>query len=165
MADIQLSSKKRSRNRLSTRVDLTAMVDLGFLLITFFIFTAAMSQSVAMQLVMPKDGPPTKVAESGAVTLLAHQQKVVMVLGEDLASAKSFSWLQPKELRKALIQVKQQVIAANGNDNKLFVLIKPTNNCRFGQVINLYDEMTICGIKRYAIANLTEQETVLLAGM
>jgi len=162
MADIQWSSKG-GRNRRSTRVDLTAMVDLGFLLITFFIFTTTMSQSVAMQLVMPKDGPPTKVAESGAVTLLVHQQKVVMVLGDDLASATAFSWQQPKELRQALIQVKQQLIAANGNDEKLFVLIKPMDNSSFGQVINLYDEMTICGIKRYAMANLNEQETVLMA--
>ena len=162
MADIQLSSKG-GRNRRSTRVDLTAMVDLGFLLITFFIFTTTMSQSVAMQLVMPKDGPPTKVAESGAVSLLAHQQKVVMVLGDDLASATAFSWQQPKELRQALIQVKQQLIAANGNDEKLFVLIKPMDNSSFGQVINLYDEMTICGIKRYAMANINEQETVLMA--
>ncbi|WP_416439821.1 ExbD/TolR family protein [Phnomibacter sp. MR] len=163
MADIQLSSKG-GRNRRSTRVDLTAMVDLGFLLITFFIFTTTMSQSVAMQLVMPKDGPPTKVAQSGAVSLLVHQQKVVMVLGDDLASATAFSWQQPKELRQALIQVKQQLIAANGNDEKLFVLIKPMDNSSFGQVINLYDEMTICGIKRYAMANLNEQETVLMAG-
>jgi biopolymer transport protein ExbD len=162
MADIQTNGRG-SRNRRSTRVDLTAMVDLGFLLITFFIFTTTMSQSMAMQLVMPKNGPPTKVAESGAVTLLAHQQNVVMILGDNLASAQTFTWQEPQALREALLQFKQQVITANGNDEKLFVLIKPMDNSSFGQVINLYDEMTICDIKRYAMAHMTEQETVWMA--
>lgn len=162
MADIQTNGRG-SRNRRSTRVDLTSMVDLGFLLITFFIFTTTMSQSVAMQLVMTKNGPPTKVAETGAVTLLAHQQNVVMILGDNLASAQTFTWQEPQALREALLQFKQQVITANGNDEKLFVLIKPLDNSSFGQVIHLYDEMTICDIKRYAMADMTEQETVWMA--
>src|ERR1700754_4471791 len=95
--------------KLSTRVDLTPMVDLGFLLITFFIFTTTMSQPTAMRLYLPKDTDKpeeqNKVKASGALTImLGKANQVYYYEGDDPTKIQATSF---KDIRGIIINKKK----------------------------------------------------------
>lgn len=74
--------KKRGK-KMSTRVDFTPMVDLGFLLITFFMLTTSMNKPKTMEINMPdknvkEEKDKTIVKASQAVTLLLTQDNKVV---------------------------------------------------------------------------------------
>ena len=111
--------------KLSTRVDLTPMVDLGFLLITFFIFTTTMSQPTAMRLFLPKDTDKPEeqnnVKASGALTLmLGRNNGVFYYEGELLPDASNFKSSNFKDIRQVIIDKKKNTKAED-----FVVVIKP----------------------------------------
>jgi biopolymer transport protein ExbD len=111
--------------KLSTRVDLTPMVDLGFLLITFFIFTTTMSQPTAMRLFLPKDTEKpedeNKIKASGALTImLARGNNVFYYEGELAGDGSNFKSTNFKEVRDVIINKKRSTKA-----DDFVVVIKP----------------------------------------
>jgi biopolymer transport protein ExbD len=129
--------------KLSTRVDLTPMVDLGFLLITFFIFTTTMSQATAMRLFLPKDADKpedqNKAKESGVITiLLGKDNNVFYYEGLLDNSASNFKSSNFHDIRQVLIDKK-----ARTPEKDLVVVIKPSNECTYKNVVDILDEMTI----------------------
>jgi biopolymer transport protein ExbD len=148
---------KKSK-KLSTRVDLTPMVDLGFLLITFFIFTTTMSQPTAMKLFLPKDTEKpeeqNKVKESGALTLLlGNENNIFYYEGQLAPDGSNFKSTNFKEIRKVIIDKKRST------DPKDFVVvIKPSAESTYKNTVDLLDEMTINDVKRYALVDISEAE-------
>jgi biopolymer transport protein ExbD len=141
--------------KLSTRVDLTPMVDLGFLLITFFIFTTTMSQPTAMRLFLPKDvkdpNEQNKVKNSAVITLMLGKNDVIYYYEGD--SAQNLKPTDFKKIRDIVIDKKRRT------DPKDFVVvIKPTVDATYKNTVNILDEMTIDGVKRYAMVDISPVE-------
>jgi biopolymer transport protein ExbD len=148
--------------KLSTRVDLTPMVDLGFLLITFFIFTTTMSQPTAMRLFLPKDADKpedqNKAKESGVITLLLGKDNNVFYYEGQLATdGANFKSSNFKEIRTILIDKKR-----NTPEKDLVVIIKPSAECTYKNVVDILDEMAINVLKKYALVDISEGEAALV---
>jgi biopolymer transport protein ExbD len=149
----------KKAKKMSTRVDMTPMVDLGFLLITFFIFTTTMAQPTAMNLFMPKDvekpDDQNKVKETGAFTiLLGKSDQVYFYEGMDPTKLQASNF---KLIREEIMKKKQ-----NTNAEDLVVIIKPSEDATYKNTVDILDEMTINEIKRYAMVDITEDEFKLV---
>lgn len=169
MAELDTSSSggkkgpgvKKSK-KLSTRVDLTPMVDLGFLLITFFIFTTTMSQPTSMRLFLPKDTEKpeeqNKVKESGALTIMLGKDNTIYYYeGTLLPDGSNFKTTNFKEIRDIIINKKKST-----NPEDFVVVIKPSPESTYKNTVDMLDEMTISEIKRYALVDLFDIELQLI---
>ena len=161
MAEMEVkdSSKKgpgvKKGKKHSTRVDLTPMVDLGFLLITFFIFTTTVSQPTSMNLNMPKDTKDpnldTKVKESGSLTLiLGKANEIYYYFKNDPATMQSVGY---KGVRDVILKKKKATPATD-----LFIIIKPDKDATYKNAVDILDEMDINDISRYAMVDPTPDE-------
>jgi biopolymer transport protein ExbD len=152
----------KKQKKLSTRVDLTPMVDLGFLLITFFIFTTTMSQPTAMQLFLPKDTDKpeeqNKVKASGALTLMLGNNDVVYYYeGELLPDGSNFKTTTFKEVRNVIMDKKRST-----DPKDFMVVIKPDDDATYKNTVDILDEMTINDVKRYAMVDIAPVEIQLI---
>jgi biopolymer transport protein ExbD len=156
MGEINMSTAKPggpNRKNLSTRVDLTPMVDLGFLLITFFVFTTSMSKPTTIKLSMPKDSPDsTNVMQAKIMSIiLSDHDQLWYYLGTDQSSMKKTDYA--KGIRRAINQQRMRVRERFGDPKDLLVVIKPANGASYQNVVNMLDEMLINQVSRYMIVD------------
>ncbi|WGK95599.1 MULTISPECIES: biopolymer transporter ExbD [Flavobacterium] len=166
--------KVRSKKS-NAKVDLTAMVDLAFLLITFFMLTTTLSKPQSMSLGLPdKEDKPdpknqVKVDENRTMTiLLGDNDKLVRYVGllaTPVAGGAPKDFSYGKEgIRKELIARKKLVLEYTGNKDKgMIVIIKPSKKSNYRNLVDILDEMAIVDVPTYAIVNdYTPEETKLL---
>ena len=154
-------------------VDLTAMVDLAFLLITFFMLTTTLSKPQSMNLAMP-DKDIDKTEKN--TTEVADDRTMTVLLGKDNQLMWYFGQLQtpfvaPTKaaygkdgIRKELLKFIKTVPARYNNDPKkgLIVIIKASDKANYKNVVDILDEMAITKVQTYAIVDITQPELDLL---
>ena len=165
--------KVRSKKS-NAKVDLTAMVDLAFLLITFFMLTTTLSKPQSMSLGLPDKDPDVKSAdikvdENRTMTvMLGDDNKMVFYMGllaTPIAGPKEITFGKDG-LRKEILERKQSVLAYTGNKDKgMIVIIKPSKKSNYKNVIDILDEMAISDVPTYTIVNdFSAEELKLLEG-
>ena len=168
-------SKKVRSKKSNSKVDLTAMVDLAFLLITFFMLTTTLSKPQSMNLGLPDKDPDkdqnkdVKVDENRTMTiLLGDNNKLVRYVG---LLATPVTGGAPKDfaygkdgIRQELLSRKEKVLQYTGNKDKgMIVIIKPSKKSNYRNLVDILDEMAIVNVPTYAIVNeFTPEESKLL---
>ncbi len=170
--------KKVRSKKGNSKVDLTAMVDLAFLLITFFMLTTSLSKPKSMDLSLPdkeKDNTPVldvKVDENRTMTVLLDADNKIKwymgILATPIAGPKDIAYGKDG-LRKELLSRKRSVFeysAAKGKPKDgIIVIIKPSKKSNYKNLVDILDEMAISGVETYAIVNdITPEEKKLLSG-
>ena len=160
MAEISTSTKHSDKKYLhkSIRVDLTPMVDLGFLLITFFILTTTLQANTTMKLIMPKDSTDSTLV-SGLTTLTFILEKHDSIAYYD-GLAKQIKYAGFGAMRN-IIQQKQISLTNNHiNKNELILIIKPTKESSYKNFIDALDEIHINDCKHYFVAEPGKYEVI-----
>jgi biopolymer transport protein ExbD len=159
--DTATSGRKKGRGvkrskKLSTRVDLTPMVDLGFLLITFFIFTTTMSRPHALRLILPKDSPDLQPEpESAVITLMPAANNTIYY----------YEGADPSKLKTAdFTSIRNIILNKKGRTNpKWFeVVLKLTKDASYKNAVDILDEMKIDAVPHYALVDITPTEYNLI---
>jgi biopolymer transport protein ExbD len=167
--------KVRSK-KMSTKIDFTPMVDLGFLLITFFMLTTTLAKPNIMPVVMPdkkvKEEDMQATKESQVLTLLlGANDKVYYYQGLTDAKLDSTDY-SAEGLRKVILDNKDRVKGLMGEEekddvknpgqkkmvSKLNVIIKPTKESRYKNLVDAFDEMKITNVALYVLLEISKQE-------
>ena len=150
-APIGKANPGRSR-KTSPRVDLTAMVDLMFLLTTFFMLTTSLSNLNVMDIAKPVDMEDGAVPESRTMTiLLGKNNQTAYYMGEAKNSIMKTGHLKLIQNELVLNKKKVELLYPNNPFKPMIVIIKPTETSIFKNFVDVLDEMKIADIKSYLI--------------
>jgi biopolymer transport protein ExbD len=146
--------------KMSTKIDMTPMVDLAFLLLTFFILTTTFNKPKTMEVTMPD-----KVKDESEQTKINENDILNLVLGEN---DKIYWWIgltPPAEVTNfSKNGVRKLLLEHNKANPKLMVLIKPQDESKYENMVDILDEMEITNTKRYAIVDYTPDDKTIISG-
>ena len=164
--------KKVRSKKQDAGVDLTAMVDLAFLLITFFMLTTSLSKPQSMNLAMPdktpEDQPPVEltISEDRTLTiLLGEKNKMVWYYGlaKEPIEGPTVVGYGKNGIRKELLAKTKSVVAKYGDPKKgLIVLVKASKKSTYRNLVDILDEIAITKVPTYAIVDITPEDKEML---
>ncbi|MBN1398271.1 MAG: biopolymer transporter ExbD [Bacteroidetes bacterium] len=147
--------KKKKKKRLAIRIDMTPMVDVVLLLLTFFMLTTVFSKPQTMELNLPPDSDVQ--VEVAATTLLiirvTPNMDIYWNMGNEPTALKKISF---KELRPLLAE-------RYHNIPKLITLVQIDREAKYSDMVDVIDELNLANITRFSIAPMKDLDKKLIS--
>jgi len=145
--------KKKKGRRLGVRIDMTPLVDVAFLLLTFFMYTTSMSRPQTMEINLPPDkSVHVEVPETKLMTLRVNDKGVIywsMALeAPKIVDMKDF---------RAFLKDKSAAIPG------LIVILKIDRQGKYKMMVDLIDEFNLAGVQRFSLAPMADQDKAIIS--
>ncbi|MEF9477092.1 ExbD/TolR family protein [Chryseobacterium sp. RRHN12] len=165
MAEVIAQEKQGSKQKKKMiRVDMTPMVDLGFLLITFFMFTTNFTKPNVMDLGLPAKDPDQKPTEN----VIRDKNQITFILGKDnrvfyhQSNAKDLNTGNLKETDFSGIKISKIIAEAYKNapaPDKFTVIVKPSDEATYKNFVDMLDNLAISKKEKYGVTDIKPWET------
>lgn len=136
-----------SKGKSAPRVDMTPMVDLGFLLITFFMLATTFMQPKSIKMLVPADednkqNTPSLKCSKSLTLLIDVGDKIKYFTCPESSKVDSIDY-SSKGLRQLILKRQNEVQEQWGDKKDLVVLVKSTHQGKYKRLIDVIDEMHI----------------------
>jgi biopolymer transport protein ExbD len=144
--------KHKKKRRLNVRIDMTPMVDVAFLLLTFFMLTTTMNRPQTMEINLPPDNKAkVEIAESNLMTIMVKDNGTIYyVLAKNDPQRVEF-----KDLRSTLSTKLQE-------NPKLVTLIKIDRKGKYSMMVDIMDQLNLANITRFSLAPMSDDDHKIL---
>ncbi|MDI6767707.1 MAG: biopolymer transporter ExbD [Bacteroidota bacterium] len=145
--------KRKKARRLGIKIDNTPMVDIAFLLLTFFMLTTTMTKPTTMEINLPPSNDVSvEVAQSNLMTLRVKEDGTMFWnIGVEDPQKIDF-----KDLQAFLVQKNQE-------NSKLITLVKIDRKGKYSTMVNIMDELNIANVTRFSIAPMQDADKRILS--
>jgi biopolymer transport protein ExbD len=145
------SSKKRKRKRVGVHLDMTPMVDVAFLLLTFFMLTTVFSRPQAMEINLPENDSIVEVRQSTLLTLrVGADNQLYWNMAQDAPEPLDFD-----ELYDLLVRQYQAI-------PELIVLVKVDREADYTATVDILDELALADLSRFSLAPMMAEDAAAI---
>ena len=142
---------KKKKKRMGIRLDMTPLVDVAFLLLTFFMLTTSFSQPQVMEINLPPSESKSEITEQTLLLIrVMDDGRVFWNFGSDVPRP-----ITPAELRGFLAQR----LSMNPN---MIALVKVDRKSKYSTMVRIIDDLNIAKVTRFSLAPLLEQDKKII---
>ena len=150
----------QSKKKKMIRIDMTPMVDLGFLLITFFMFTTNFSKPNIMNLGLPADGGEvdTEIDFNNQITFILGKENRIYYYQQERDKLQTSDIKETSFEATSIAQLIKNRKSVAPKPEIFTIIVKPTDDASYQNFVDVLDEIAISKNDRYGITDLEKNE-------